>query len=35
LCLLGNHDDVVFKRKLKVHGAQAWDKPSQPANPGL
>lgn len=27
--------DVVFKRKLKVQGAQAWDKPSKPASPRL
>lgn len=27
--------DVVFKRKLKVQGAQAWDKPNKPANPRL
>lgn len=27
--------DKVFKRKLKVKGAQAWDKPGKPANPRL
>ena len=27
--------DVVFKRKLKVQGAQAWDKAARPANPRL
>lgn len=27
--------DVVFKRKLKVQGAQAWNKPNKPATPRL
>ena len=43
LCFGGENFDTlfamcgekVFKRKLKVQGAQAWDKPSRPPNPRL
>lgn len=36
ICVTGPHyENKVYKRKLKIIGANAWDKPNKPVAPRL